>query len=152
MSDITLGLATGDDDATREAAGVWARARAHRDGGEVDVRRAHGAVRGRLLMAGAQLVVALDGADVVGFAVTVPQDDDGEVFFLAVDPSAQGRGVGARLLAAAEALAGRTSLRLWVIEDNVPAIGLYEAAGWTRSDETQVREDGRTEVRYRKQV
>jgi len=70
----------------------------------------------------------------------------GEVYVVGVDPAEQGSGLGRALI-----LAGLRYLRdlglaqvmLYVDEDNVPAIRLYQALGFTRA---------RTDVMYRKQA
>lgn len=57
----------------------------------------------------------------------------GFVAYMAVEPSAQGRGIGKRLLAAAEDEARRRGLPymgLMVTEDNAAARALYESAGY----------------------
>jgi mycothiol synthase len=76
-----------------------------------------------------------------------PQEQDGalgEVYVVGVDPGEQGTGLGRALT-----LAGLGDLRdrgldqamLYVDEDNVPAIRLYEALGFTRA---------RTDAMYRR--
>lgn len=73
---------------------------------------------------------------VVGFAAGGPErsgdpDHRGEVYAIYVDASAQGHGLGRRLVAdIARRLAGAglTSLLIWVLADN-PARGFYEALG-----------------------
>jgi ribosomal protein S18 acetylase RimI-like enzyme len=57
----------------------------------------------------------------------------GFIAYMAVEPSAQGRGIGKRLLAAAEDEARRRGLPymgLMVTEDNAAARALYESAGY----------------------
>ncbi|MFF8382849.1 GNAT family N-acetyltransferase [Streptomyces kanasensis] len=58
----------------------------------------------------------------------------GDVSKLLVHTSARGRGLGRRLLAAAEAGAADAGLTLLVLdtETGSPAEGLYRSAGWTR--------------------
>ena len=68
----------------------------------------------------------------------------GEVYVVGVDPGEQGSGLGRALtLAGLHHLreAGLTQAMLYVDEDNVPAIRLYEALGFTRT---------RTDAMYRK--
>ncbi len=82
-----------------------------------------------------ELVFESEGR-VAGFVSGGPSRDGfpgGEVYAIYVDPGCQGRGAGRRLLAAAErvlAAAGFTDASLWVLADNHPARGFYEAQGW----------------------
>ncbi|MFE2555787.1 GNAT family N-acetyltransferase [Streptomyces sp. NPDC059352] len=59
----------------------------------------------------------------------------GEIARLLVHSSARGRGLGRRLLAAAEAHAAATGLRLLVLDTQTdsPAERLYRGAGWTEA-------------------
>jgi mycothiol synthase len=81
--------------------------------------------------------------------VHVPEGEDGpigEVYVVGVDPGQRGTGLGRALT-----LAGLRHLRglgldqamLYVDEDNVPAIRMYQALGFTRT---------RTDAMYRKRV
>ena len=91
-----------------------------------------------------------DGA-LAGFHWTKVHDQDpgeppgtGEVYVVGVDPAAQGTGLGRALtLAGLHHLraAGATQAILYADEDNMPAIRMYEALGFTRS---------RIDVMYRK--
>jgi GNAT superfamily N-acetyltransferase len=77
----------------------------------------------------AQVTVAEHDGRVIGYSTVVGH----ELVHLFVDPDHAGRGVGRRLLAAAEALmteAGHRSFELHTMVGNAPAIGLYESAGW----------------------
>ncbi|GAA3388719.1 GNAT family N-acetyltransferase [Streptomyces roseoviridis] len=82
---------------------------------------------------------ALGPADEVLGAVTLVRDGKangrhrGEIARLVVHGSARGRGLGARLLATAEAHAAAQGLTLLVLdtETDSPAERLYRAAGWT---------------------
>jgi ribosomal-protein-alanine N-acetyltransferase len=73
--------------------------------------------------------------DVVGFVSATP--DWGRQFdwivTLGVHPSHQNRGLGRRLLVAAEAAMTQPHIRLTVRTSNVSAIHLYESAGYVRS-------------------
>jgi len=86
----------------------------------------------------ADLIVAADGADrPVGYALVLFRRGTSlaRLYSFAVDPGHRGRGIGARLLAAAEraALDGDAVwLRLEVRADNAGAIRLYEPAGYRR--------------------
>ena len=62
-----------------------------------------------------------------------PNEDDGEVYVLGVDPDAAGRGIGKLLLAAGLRRMrekGRSSASLYVEGDNEPALGLYRRFGF----------------------
>lgn len=78
---------------------------------------------------------------IAGFCgVDPPQDpadqnpDISELFTLHVDPEHQGRGVGFRLLAAAERTMrewGALEGMLWVLDSNLPGQAFYERHGWS---------------------
>lgn len=150
MREVTIGIASGDA-VESEAAAIWARATARRDDTDVrDVAETLPAVRRRLALPGATLLLARRDRDAIGFAVVVPRTSALEVYFLAVDPDAWGTGVGSRLLRAVDDHArstGHRRLELWVIADNARAIAAYERAGWARTDVTQLTDEGRTEIR-----
>lgn len=87
-----------------------------------------------------RLFVALDGgAGVAGylFAERFVENDEGYVHYVAVAPHARGRGVGARLLAAALhwlfEVEGMPSVHLAVTVDRAGAQRLYERAGFQRT-------------------
>ncbi|HMJ78182.1 MAG TPA: GNAT family N-acetyltransferase [Iamia sp.] len=114
-----------------------------------------------------RLLVAGPRGEVHGMVDVGPARDDdaplgpdglpapGEVRSLYVDPSVQGRGLGAALLAAAEAeLAGQGSVELvlWVVEGNAAARRFYERRGWVADGirkVTPVADEELVEVRYR---
>jgi ribosomal-protein-alanine N-acetyltransferase len=71
----------------------------------------------------------------LGYAGLMHSGAEGDVQTIAVAPSAQGRGVGARLLRALLTEAARrgcTSMMLEVRADNAGAIALYERFGFER--------------------
>lgn len=77
------------------------------------------------------LVAELDGR-VVGYSGT--HGDDGELYVLFVHPAAGGRGIGRRLLEAAEAdlrARGRDEVFLWTHDADTRAQHVYAAAGYT---------------------
>jgi GNAT superfamily N-acetyltransferase len=86
------------------------------------------------------LVAVGEGGRVVGFATTGPSEDrdaeagaDGEVDQFWVDPPAQGRGHGSRLLnACADTLRadGFTHARWWVLSADVALRGFLATGGW----------------------
>ena len=76
-----------------------------------------------------------------------PADADGpergEIYVVAADPDAQGRGLGRQLvLAGLDRLAdaGVGTATLWVEDDNVPALALYERLGFTEHTRAQIFE------------
>lgn len=139
---------------------VWIEASAARDGRRVEGVAAR--ARGKLDQSVAW-TVATDGAgDVVGFAVgTGPgsglaSDPPGAAVLglLAVDPRAQGAGLGRRLLRDVTGLLARTGYPravLHVLTDNVGAVSLYERHGWVPWGEpvehALLRRDSQTYVR-----
>jgi ribosomal-protein-alanine N-acetyltransferase len=87
---------------------------------------------GILPMEGVTLVVATSGADLLGFALYRIVLDDAELLLLAVSPSAQGNGVGRKLLSQFVDDAkkkGASKIHLEVRDGN-RAIRIYEAAGF----------------------
>jgi [ribosomal protein S18]-alanine N-acetyltransferase len=81
-------------------------------------------------------LVALDGGQVVGYAGLCDYPDEAFVQTMAVAPAVQGRGLGARLLVALLAEAGRRGQRTVSLEvraDNAPAQRLYARHGFART-------------------
>jgi ribosomal protein S18 acetylase RimI-like enzyme len=76
------------------------------------------------------------------------------LYSIATAPAARGQGLGAKLLAAAEAAArkhGCDAVRLEVAEDNARAIALYHDHGYTQFGFTPgFYEDGRNALRLQK--
>lgn len=142
------------DGVAREAAAIWARAKARRDQAPEPptVEETLPGVLWRLSFDGATLLLGRRVGRPVGFALMAPRERSVEVFYLAVDPDAWGSGVGSHLLLKAEDHAraiGCAALELWVINDNERAIGVYERSGWVGTEE--VKRDpasGRLERRF----
>jgi GNAT superfamily N-acetyltransferase len=105
--------------------------------------------------------VAVDGSDLVGFAVTGPsQDADadaqvGEVYAIYLDPDRIGTGLGRTILAHAVddlRVRGFGAATLWVLEANEGARRFFEIAGWKPDGTTaseRVDREMRSTVRYR---
>jgi mycothiol synthase len=85
----------------------------------------------------AGLIVAVTGDRMLGFHWTkVHSPSHGEVYVVAIDPEAQGRGLGRALtLAGLHHLAARglDEVLLYVESDNAPAIAVYSRLGFTHS-------------------
>ena len=87
---------------------------------------------GILPMDGVTLMVADDGADLLGFALYRIVLDDAELLLLAVSPAAQGNGIGRKLLSQFIDDAkkkGASKIHLEVRDGN-HAIRIYEGAGF----------------------
>lgn len=86
---------------------------------------------------GSFLVAFSDGLPVGCIGLKGTGDGGAEVKRLWVSPAARGLGLGRRLMEAAEAAAGRLSIRLLRLDTNralSEAIGFYRRAGWTEID------------------
>ena len=140
-------------EAARSAAGIWARAKAIRDGetSDVAVDQALASVERRLGLDGARLLTAARGGRAAGFVLFAPVAAQVELFYLAVDPDFWGAGVAGALLRSLDQEArglGLDALTLWVIDDNQRAISVYERCGWVRTEQTQ-RESPRSRLERR---
>jgi ribosomal protein S18 acetylase RimI-like enzyme len=84
-----------------------------------------------------QVTVALDGETILGFAtVVVHSEQFGEIDMIAVDPAAQGRGVGRALMEHALTQIREAGCSLAVVgtggdDGHAPARALYESTGFT---------------------
>lgn len=144
--------------AVREAALVWARAKARRDQTPepATVKETLPGIHRRLGLHGATMLLARRDRACVGFTLFAPREATLEIFYLAVDPDSWGTGVASTLLAGAEAHArdlGRPALEQWVISSNVRALGVYERFGFIRTEDlTRDATSGQTELRLLKSV
>jgi ribosomal protein S18 acetylase RimI-like enzyme len=97
--------------------------------------------------------VAADHGEVVGFVILVPQPGYLLLENVAVLPVAQGRGVGARLLALAEDQARRLRLgeiRLYTNEAMTENLGYYARHGYAETGRAE--QDGFRRVFFRKRL
>jgi len=83
----------------------------------------------------ASLIVAEEAGKFAGYVLVLypPRTQLARLYSIAVDPHISGRGIGPKLLAAAEVAAkrrGRRTMRLEVHEDNKRAIARYEKSGY----------------------
>ena len=97
------------------------------------------------IAAGEVLVARLDG-QVVGSVRRVLTGDEVEIGRLSVLPAHQGRGVGGRLLAAAEDIPGASTALLFTGHLSVDNLGLYHRRGYREFARRQVSE--RVELVY----
>lgn len=139
--------------ASRDAAGIWARATALRDQLPVvpSLDDKLPGIESALARDGALLLMARIRNRAWAFSIVVPQLHALEVLYLAVDPEAWGKGFARRLLEhlREHSVKAGSPMELWVIADNKRAITVYERAGWIPTSETKVRNSaGRAERRY----
>jgi ribosomal protein S18 acetylase RimI-like enzyme len=114
------------------------------------------------IVAGQTILVAEEDGVVEGFAaVGSAQDEDaeglGELYAIYVEPELWGRGLGRRLIRAAEdalRTSGFPEAVLWVLEENPRARHFYEGSGWRADTSRRIEVLGADvpEVRYRKSL
>ncbi|MWV49507.1 GNAT family N-acetyltransferase [Rathayibacter sp. VKM Ac-2803] len=141
---MTTLLRTGDDHDVDACVRVWLESLEARDG-SVPASGIEQRARAKLAAPRVSFVVAEGEGSVDGFVlVSVPgsgfADDPPHAAYLsllAVRPSAQGRGLARRLLAAAERDAAEVADEavLHVLLDNTGARALYASAGWSEAGE-----------------
>jgi [ribosomal protein S18]-alanine N-acetyltransferase len=106
----------------------------------------------------AHVLVAGRGGTIIGSAVVLTRRGSrvARLYSLSVDRRMSGRGIGSRLLAAAEEAAsgaGAERLRLEVRADNATAISLYERRGYVRiGRRDDYYEDGAPALRYEREI
>lgn len=104
------------------------------------------------------LVADAPGEGLLGSALVFFREGStlARLYSIATAPAARGRGIGARLLAAAEEVAGARecrAVRLEVRVDNTSAMALYERAGYRRIGRyAAYYEDGADAWRYEKSL
>jgi GNAT superfamily N-acetyltransferase len=100
---------------------------------------------------GRRVVVAEVDGEVDGVVGFEARGEDGWVHSLYVAPSAQGSGLGSRLLSSATAELATAGCRrglLWVFADNTPSVAFYARHGWTPDGAERVEEAfGENEIR-----
>ena len=94
-------------------------------------------LRHHLITPGRWLLLALEGSNVLGYALLLRRERSsvGRIYSIAVAAAARGRGVGAalmRALAERASQAGLRELRLEVRDDNTAAQQLYRRLGYQR--------------------
>jgi ribosomal protein S18 acetylase RimI-like enzyme len=108
-------------------------------------------------------IVAVQGAEICGFATTMPSRDsdlpgNGELCALYVDPEQWGRRIGAALIAAARGhlvQRGFSSAFLWLLRGNARAARFYEIDGWFQDGHSRTDTLWNItveEVRYRREL
>ncbi|MGY1653808.1 N-acetyltransferase family protein [Geodermatophilus sp. SYSU D01119] len=104
---------------------------------------------------GHAVLVALDGAQVVGFAAVAPAEADAagpvtELVLVLVEPRWGRRGHGSRLLAAVAdraVAAGAVRLLTWLAEHDTVTAGFLESAGWDRDGWVRTLDTGEAPLR-----
>jgi GNAT superfamily N-acetyltransferase len=93
------------------------------------------------------------GDPIAGLIVLIDESDHLLLDNIAVDPAAQGQGIGRALLAFADSEArrrGHTELRLYTHEKMTENVALYARAGWTETH--RATQNGFPRVFFRKPV
>ena len=107
---------------------------------------------GSLIVAGRVSVIEHEGV-VRGVVVLIPEAETMLLDNIAVDPVAQGTGLGRRMLAFAEGAAraaGYGTIRLYTNEAMVENVGLYSRLGWVETHRSE--ENGFRRVYFIKQL
>jgi ribosomal protein S18 acetylase RimI-like enzyme len=102
-------------------------------------------------VARSEVWVALDGEEIAGLLVLVPHPDHLLLENIAVRPAAQGRGIGARLLALAEqeaARLGQREIRLYTNAAMTENLAYYPRHGYTMTHRAE--QDGYDRVFFTK--
>ncbi|UCE80366.1 MAG: GNAT family N-acetyltransferase [Methanobacteriota archaeon] len=92
------------------------------------------------------VLIAADGEDIIGYVNPVIDDKEVWIGGLGVVPAFRRRGVGRRLMIAAEDFArdrGAEESILEVIEGNLPALALYERLGYSAKGRKYLSAEGR---------
>ena len=100
-----------------------------------------------------QAWLAAENGEAAGFIILIPQPGYLLLENVAVLPAAQGRGIGARLLALAEERArslGLPEIRLYTNEAMTENLAYYPRHGYTQTH--RARQDGFHRVFFRKQL
>jgi ribosomal protein S18 acetylase RimI-like enzyme len=80
-------------------------------------------------------LVGVDGGRIIATAMAGYDGHRGWIYYLAVSPDCRGRGLGRRIIEAAEqrlAAMGCPKVNLMVRSDNTAALGFYERIGYTQ--------------------
>ncbi|MGY0024866.1 GNAT family N-acetyltransferase [Streptomyces sp. cg35] len=118
------------------------------------------ALADELAQPGAEVLLARAGGRLAGIAVTLerhpdPADPDPWIGLLMIDPARQRRGLGRELASAVEErfrAAGRTAVRLAVLDANTQALAFWTALGYTEIDRRADIQRGRPCRVLRKQL
>ena len=88
------------------------------------------------------VLAAADGGRIVATAMVGQDGHRGWIYYVAVDPARQGRGLGRRMVAEAEGwlvAAGMPKVQLLVRETNQRVLAFYERLGYARSPVTMMQ-------------
>lgn len=150
-----------DASAADRAARIWAQATAKRDdnsAGMVDIESAIPLLKQVLDKSERSFLLTLtEGDEMLVFVAVEPSREAedptvGEMRYMGVAPGHWGEGWARRILVAlpdAMRDSGFDTGELWVYADNIRAIFVYEAMGWTGTDQTRRHEiTGRVEQKF----
>jgi ribosomal-protein-alanine acetyltransferase len=104
------------------------------------------------------MLVLGEGDAVAGYALFLTRkgSDGARLYSLAIEPSMSGKGIGAKLLEAAEGIVrqrGHARIHLEVREDNTPAITLYRRFGYKeRGRLSHYYADGTAALKFEKSL
>jgi GNAT superfamily N-acetyltransferase len=87
--------------------------------------------------ANSEILVGVDDGHIVSTVMAGHDGHRGWLYYLAVDPAMQGKGLGRETVGAAEAwlkTRGAWAINLMIRNDNISARGFYEAIGYTLGD------------------
>ncbi len=113
----------------------------------------------RLIASPSAIVLVLDEGDAIaGYALFLTRagSDGARLYSLAIEPSRSGKGIGAKLLEAAEGIVrqrGHARIHLEVREDNTPAITLYRRFGYAEMHRiAHYYADGKAALKFEKSL
>jgi ribosomal protein S18 acetylase RimI-like enzyme len=149
---ISYSIAPGVPSDRSDCAMLWMRAVAHRDKQEPSPELQSRALT-KLVRPGIFLVLKSPDLTVVGYSMTfLCENRPAHLAQIAIEPAAQGEGLGRALLNRTVADVGRlaNAITLRVLADNLAACALYESLGWVAIERGHFEDSGRPNVTYRR--
>jgi N-acetylglutamate synthase-like GNAT family acetyltransferase len=96
--------------------------------------------------------LAIDGEVIIGVVILKIEGEIGKLRQMAVAEASQGRGIGARLVAALEQFARQQGLKEIKMHGRHYAVGFYERLGYTRTTKPPFEEVGMEHFEMRKLI